>query len=477
VPIEYSNPLVSIHEGLKQALLEREERARRMEADQMARDREARLKAHDEAQLEVSRANLKRQQEEAQSLADTRATTRAKQISETLVPGVVLDDDTTKVLRAGGMGALIDDQSDSVKAILQDIDMEGNPIGEATEQAAGPVNYRGTVEQQEEAKQMAVFQKLLDDPSTPEDVKLAAQFALGGKTVPTELIKTPEKTVTLRTDAKRRVVERLNDATGQWEPYRGLQPGEKPHWLQEQMPPATVIAGNSASTDAIDVMAWQWLQTGQPPTRNPSLLNRVATRVSQLQEQYDLPDPAAAGADFAADRSSLSQTTRNLDAIKAYEGMARRNIETLKTTLPKLVDTGLPILNAPVRKFMQMTGSPQVASFQTALRPVQTELGRILGGSSTLSGVVSVHAQKEIEELLRGDYNVEQFMAALDILDRDMRARETELSRQQRDIQGRLRSRGSQGRDSVPGVVAPRAGGPGPAAGGAPNDPMNIRGR
>lgn len=454
MPIEYTNPLAAISDGLRAALLAREEEQRRKEADQMARDREARLKDHDVAQLEVARANAASLEEQRRSSSEARATQRAATVSKQMVPGVIVDDPTFKVLDEGGLGSTVDDTGQSVVATAQDLGADGQPVGPVDTQNVGPRTYLGTQDQQEEARKVAQLQKMYDEATDP-DQKLALGFALGGKATPTELIKDQNQTqdVFWASPDKKLILKR-NPATNQFEPYTGeVKKGSQ--FLQAPQPPSNVTI-SQFSPDAIRTyMALVQSGAVQPTiTRaNAPLMNKVLTGIAG-QGDDAITDLTGAKASYTADSASLTQTTKQLDAIKAYEGLAHRNIDTLKTTLPKLVDTGLPILNAPVRKVLQMTGSVDVARFQTALRPVQAEVARILNGSSNLTGVVSVHAQNEIENMLPPDYNIEQLMGALDVLDRDMKARSTELGDLKKDIQGRLR-RPPTGGGKTPAVVAP----------------------
>lgn len=473
MPIEYTNPLAAITDGLKQALLEREEQKRRAEADQMARDREARLRAHDAAQLEVARANAASLEEQRRSTAEARATQRAATVSKQMTPGVVVDDPTYKVLDEGGLGSTVDNSGKSVTATLQDVDAAGRPIAGAPvdTQAVGPRVFEGTQDQQEEARKVAVLQRMYDAATDP-DQKLALGFALAGKTTPAELIKdnTPPGVYWASPDKK--LMLKRNPTSNEFEQFTGDIP-KGATILQAPQPPSNVTI-SQFSPDAIRAYT-ALVQAGavQPTiTRaNAPLMNRVLTGITQ-QGDDAITDLTGAKAGYAADSASLTQTTKQLDAIQAYEGLAHRNIETLKTTLPKLVSTGLPILDKPLRQLMLLTGSPDVAKFQTALRPVQAEVARILNGSSNLTGVVSVHAQQEVENLLRGDYNIEQFMAALDILDRDMKARTKELGAKKTEIQGRLRRAPTGGGPAVvaPGPKQPAA----PAAPAAANDPLGI---
>lgn len=262
MPIEYSNPFTAFSHGLRETLLRQEEQRRRDEADQLARDREARLKDHDAAQLEIAKLNAKSLDATRRATEETRATGRAKTISDTLTPGVVVDDPTYEDLQAGGLGGLVDTSGESVVGTLQDVDASGNPVGPADIQNIGPRTYKGTQAQQKTEQEKAVFQSILDDPNATPEAKLAATFALGGRATPAELLKGNNTQALFRTSANRRTIERFEG--GQWVPHTGEIPKDA-HWLQEPQPPITVRtdSGLTVNNEANLVMRMQqaWSRT------------------------------------------------------------------------------------------------------------------------------------------------------------------------------------------------------------------------
>jgi hypothetical protein len=456
VPIQYSNPFTAVQQGLREALLRQEEQRRRNEADQLARDREERLKTHDAAQLVLDQENARTLAAQREAAIQTQKNLQADRVAK-LSPIGVINPGSADVLREGGMGNLIRDDAETVTATLQDVDAQGNPIGQAETQAVGPESYVGTQEQQDEARKVAQLQKMYDEATDP-DQKLALGFALGGKTTPTELIKDKNLTQDVFwASPDKKLIMKRNPATNQFEEYVGEVP-KGSQWLQAPQPPSNVTI-SQFSPDAI--AAYQaLLQAGSiNPTitrANAPLMNKVLGNIAGQGDQA-ITNLTSARAEHQADASALTQTTKNLTAIKAFENMAKGNIKTLKDSMKNLSDVGIPIVNEKIRAIQRnVTGNADVARFNTALRPVQTEVARILNGSSTLAGVVSVHAQSEVEQMLRGDYTVGQMLAALDVLEQDMTRRAAELAAQQKALQQSIRSRGSEGRSQgAPGVVAP----------------------
>ena len=441
-------------EELERYLVDEEARKRRAMLDGLAQTEEGRLNRSLDAQIANTTANT-------ESLTDQRDANRAlnaqmlrDKVSARYLPGDVVDEADAGLVGGEAQTTL---PGRSVPMTVGAPGQRGAPVVPGVmlpTEPTGRTIARGTPEQRQQMQQRAVFQQMSDDPSTREDVKLWARGAIGGASVPSELLKPEVREVTVRADSARRTVERLDDATGQWVPFRGLAPGEKAHWLQEPTPP-TSISLSQFDPASIDVYA-RLLEGGTAATTvnrgNAPLMNAALARIAQ-NGPTAVENLVGARAGYTADQSALTQTSRNLSAIRSYENMAKGNIQMLKDTIENLTDTGIPLLNRPLRSLQQMTGNAEVAKFFTALRPVQTEVARILNGSSQLAGVVSVHAQTEVEEMLRGDYTVGQMMAALDVLTQDMTRRAAELIEEQKRLQQSIRSRGSQGAPSESGEI------------------------
>lgn len=474
-----------ISAALKQFMVEQEARRRQEMLDELTFDREARLKDQHAQQMELGRSQLESIDEQRRSQAEQRNTEIAKTVAGTLVPGVI-DATAAEALRRGHMGALV--QQDTPTLPSQSLAVPAAGLDAAPEeQAAAPViasqeheaqpgeqRFIGNAQQQQDAQQMAVFQRLVDDPNTPEDVRLAAQFALGGKTVPTELVR-PERTQTVfRTSADRRTVERM-DESGQWVPHAGPVPQDA-HWLQEPQPSGSVSVNLGA--DAVDLAAWQYLQSGTMPPLGMGAGNMramILERAAQLAQEGNI-NPQANAALYRADSASLTQITRSLNAITAFENTAQRNIGIMQDAMQKITDTGIPILNRRVRELQNMTGNPDIAAFNAGVRVVIPEIARILT-QPNLTGQLTDSARHEMEAVVRGDATVEQMNAVVNLLVQDMVGRKTDLEAQKKAIEDAIRARGPQ-RGAAPGIVAPdssAAPGAAPGANGASGTPGRIR--
>lgn len=465
MPIQYSNPFTAAATGLREALLRQEEQRRREEADQLARDREERLKAHDAANLERLKAEAASIDEQRKSQIDQRNTQVAETVAKTLVPGVI-DASTADALRRGHLGGLVqgDTTLPAQSLALPAAGLDATPEQEAAApviagqeheaQAQGAQSYLGSAAQQEEAGHRKVFQGILDDPNASPEAKLAATFALGGRAVPSELLKGDETQTVFRASADRRKIERFEN--GQWVPHTGAIP-ENAHWLQEPTSSGANVNVNLGS-DAVDLAAWQYLQTGTMPPLGMGaggMRSAILERAAQLAKQGNI-NPQANAASYKADQQALNQVNRTISAVTAFENTAQRNIKIMQDAMKKVTDTGIPVLNRPLRDLQNMTGNKDVAAFNAAVRVVIPEIARILA-QPNLTGQLTDTARHEIESVIRLDSTVEQMNAVMDLLIRDMAGRKTDLAIQKKAIEDAIRSRGPSGTPAVVAEETPEA--------------------
>jgi len=169
------------------------------------------------------------------------------------------------------------------------------------------------------------------------------------------------------------------------------------------------------------------------------VLNRAATLTPE--EISDLEagglDIAGNSMDFAADKGSLTTLQRTRDAVTAFEKTALRNIDIFLNTAKKAVDTGMPIINQPVRAVAASAfGSTNLAEFTAARTVALTEAAKVLNNPN-LSGVLSDSARKEVEGLLSPNATVGQAYAVFNLIKNEMRGRTQYLDQTIAEIKSR----------------------------------------
>jgi len=204
--------------------------------------------------------------------------------------------------------------------------------------------------------------------------------------------------------------------------------------------------------DAVEMGAWHYLQTAQLPTLGMG--SRAANaRIQMLNRAGALAadgmNPAMNQALYKADTANLRQLQSTRAAINAYKGTAKKNIQVLMGAAENVPDLGAPILNRPVREVLRMSGSPEMAAYQTALGAIQPEIARILFNPN-LTGLLTDDARRDAQDLIRGDYTVAQLREAIKVVEIDMNQREQELTKQIAVITERMRRRGPEGPSMPP---------------------------
>jgi len=192
---------------------------------------------------------------------------------------------------------------------------------------------------------------------------------------------------------------------------------------------------------ALDKAAEMFATTGQLPAFGMgaaaakirgSVMNRAA-------EVYPHVQFGTNKAVYDANKSSLSGLTKQNDLVTAYEATAGKNLDQFLNTTSKLVDTGSPLLNQPVRSInLKGLGSEDLAAVNAARNVAMAEIARILTASPTGGGVVSDSARNEANSLIGPDATIKQIRAAADILRKDMKNRLESNNDQIKAIKDRL---------------------------------------
>lgn len=206
---------------------------------------------------------------------------------------------------------------------------------------------------------------------------------------------------------------------------------------------STANADDSAITftpDALDMVANQFAMTGVLPPmgmgkQGTAARAKVINRAAELYKGLDLASQKAA---YESSKKSLDAMQKQFDAISSFENTATKNLDQFLATAAKIVDTGSPLVNKPLRAFAESAlGSPEMAAYNTARLTVIPEFAKILNNPN-LSGQLSDSARHEIEGLMKGQATLKQTVAVATILKNDVKNRHDSLSDQIKAIQTRI---------------------------------------
>lgn len=255
----------------------------------------------------------------------------------------------------------------------------------------------------------------------------------------------------------------FNQRTGEAQPIDGTQ-YTKGHKERPAGGGAGAGAGDATGgygQDAIDRWATQFNLTGQLPDRlgngkdAGAIKKLIAKRAAEMvKESGGDPDLAGARASYGADSKSLARLQPMVDTTDAFERTGRRNLDVFIGAAKELGSAGSPLLNKPMRALDNYTGDPKYAAFNAARVTAVTEVGKILG-SAMSNGSVPEGQRHEVDTLLDPNSTLDQYLAAADVLKRDMANKNKEYHAQIDTIRSRMKGKKGGSEGAPPAAPAP----------------------
>lgn len=192
---------------------------------------------------------------------------------------------------------------------------------------------------------------------------------------------------------------------------------------------------------ALDRLAILYNQTGTIPALgmgNPSLRRAIFQRASDIDPTNNL---AASGASFKADQASLSKITPGYDAMVAFENTGQKNLKTFldqaQTLKDQMADTGIPLVNTPLRDLQKVLGEKDIPAYQAARQVAINEIARVTNNPN-LVGVMPEGARKEVENFVPNNATLGQLEEVAKVLTSDMDARKSSYEDQIKNIGMRM---------------------------------------
>jgi hypothetical protein len=168
----------------------------------------------------------------------------------------------------------------------------------------------------------------------------------------------------------------------------------------------------------------------------------VRTRIiNRAAELYPNLDVASNRADYDANKASLTALQKSRDSIVAFENTAKKNLDIFLSQARRIVDTGSPWINQPLRSVNRAgLGSADQLAFDAARRVAVNEIAKVTSNPN-LTGQLSDSARHEVESFIPENATLEQIFRVADVLKRDMENRKISLDEQIRGIRERLGER------------------------------------
>lgn len=212
-------------------------------------------------------------------------------------------------------------------------------------------------------------------------------------------------------------------------------------------PVADVAKQFGMSPEAFDQAAEKYYQTGAMPqmgrgAAGMALQRAVMNRTAELHAGASLAEGSAA---YAANKASLTKLQSNLDAVSAFEKTANKNLDLFTSLAQKAINTGVPLLNAPLRTGAKLlAGSENQLALDAARQVAVNEIAKVTS-SPGLTGQLSDTARKEIEAFIPANATYGQALAVAKVLKQDMANRHQSYQEQISDIQKRFGGKGGGG--------------------------------
>lgn len=202
------------------------------------------------------------------------------------------------------------------------------------------------------------------------------------------------------------------------------------------------------SPEALESAAELYRTTGKMSgmARDRASQRQVMNRAAEMGP-VDLATNAAA---YHANEASLVSLTKNLDSVTAFEKTAGKNLDLFLQQAGKVVDSGVPWINTPLRAVAKNgLGSADQAAYETARQIAINEIAKVTGNPG-LAGQLSDSARKEVSEFNPNNATLKQTYRVAQVLKQDMANRRESYEEQKADITRRISTKPAGEAPSTP---------------------------
>lgn len=205
----------------------------------------------------------------------------------------------------------------------------------------------------------------------------------------------------------------------------------------------------SLTNDALTMAAQQYATTGAMPAvgRTAGMRSQIMNEAARVYPKIDIATNAAA---YKANSDSLVGLQKNLDSVSAFENTAGKNLDLFLDQAKKVIDSGSPLINSPLRMVNnKVLGSADQAAYSAARQVAINEIAKVTGNPG-LSGQLSDSARHEVESFNPDSATLSQTYAVAKVLRQDMTNRHDAYQQQIADIKSRIGGGGKQQDQTIP---------------------------
>jgi hypothetical protein len=238
-------------------------------------------------------------------------------------------------------------------------------------------------------------------------------------------------------DAVQAIVKDASDQIGRTE--TGVRTAKATEPIKINLAGAETAARNQLyqlSPEALDMAAEYYRNTGQLPSigRNPAAQSQIINRAGQMGPLNLATEKAA----YGANKASLAALVKSRDAVTAFETTAGKNLDLFLNQAQKIIDSGSPWINTPLRSLSgQGLGSADQAAANAARQIAVNEIAKVTG-SPSLSGALSDSARHEVDAFIPKNATFAQSYRVAQVLRQDMKNRTGSLNDQIDDVSRRI---------------------------------------
>ena len=187
-----------------------------------------------------------------------------------------------------------------------------------------------------------------------------------------------------------------------------------------QQHPVNPMNATPLTPEGLDLVAEQFYRTGQMTALGmgaAGMRAQIINRAGQLHPGADLSSNATA---FAANKASLVGLQKNRDAVVAFENTANKNLDLFLSQAGKIVDSGSPWINSPLRTVDQkLLGNDELPAYNAARQVAINEIAKVTSNPG-LTGQLSDAGRKEVADFNPQNATLQQTYNVAKILRQDM---------------------------------------------------------
>lgn len=302
------------------------------------------------------------------------------------------------------------------------------------------------------------LQKLQADQAIYPDPMMAEAIRRGDASTAIQVLRFRQEAQAHLVDAmgKYESMKLRSDAFKDWQRKNPNATPEQKNDKWNELKNATSGGDNVLTGDALDYAAESYRKTGKMPSlglgssgaagQNRSNIIKRATElaignlsgksVSQgtLAADVSLADQL----DVKSAGTALTNISRIASSAEAYENTALRNMEIVKSKMPKGEATNLgPWLDRWVQSGRSEFGDPDVPPYVTSLVTVANEYAKVMSGSTGAQGS-TVDSRREAAELLNAAQTTDQVINVMDVMKQDMENKKSAYRDQASELRGRI---------------------------------------